>query len=156
MREKLTADDILTATKAMEEKKANWEANHPDEKMPVCPRCGNTGLRPRWYDDIGNELETWQVGAYEYLYPCGCITLDKRITLRNNRKFYHSFFTVVHSSLDCFSDRVAIKVQHRYEAVLAFLSTDLIEKLAAFFTIIGKSMKGKPLEFRLMGEFSLF
>jgi len=87
MRDKLTADDILTATKAMEEKKANWEAEHPDEKMPVCPRCGNTGLRPRWYDERGNELDVWQVGAYEYLYPCGCITLDKRITLRNNRKF---------------------------------------------------------------------
>lgn len=86
----VTADDINTALDAMEAKKERWANEHPNEKMPICPKCNNIGLYRRAFDEMGVELfgaDMNKAGAYDYFYPCECVDIKDTRTKRNNRKF---------------------------------------------------------------------
>ena len=86
----MTADDINTALDAMEAKKQRWADEHPNEKMPICPKCNNIGLYRRAFNELGEELfgdEMNKAGAYDYFYPCTCVgDLKNTQAYRNNMK----------------------------------------------------------------------
>lgn len=77
---------INDADRLMDEKKAKWKQEHPDEPMPVCPRCRNTGLIRTYRDEDGNKVGRYDAGSYEFLSPCSCIQGESQL-LKNNRHF---------------------------------------------------------------------
>lgn len=77
---------INDADRLMDEKKAKWKQEHPDEKMPRCPKCDNTGLIRFYRDEEGNKVGRNDLGAYEFLKPCSCIEGEPQL-LKNNRHF---------------------------------------------------------------------
>lgn len=88
--ERLTADDINTALEMADKKKKKWAKQHPDEKMPECPKCKNRGVFRRCFDENGKELfgeDMNKAGSYDYFYPCSCVDIKDNQTLRNHRKF---------------------------------------------------------------------
>lgn len=88
--ERVTADSLNTALEKMDAKKKRWAKQHPEEKMPVCPKCQNRGVYRRSFDQNGVELfgeDMNAAGSYDYFYPCDCMKSKNNQTLKNNRKF---------------------------------------------------------------------
>ena len=86
----ITADDLNTALDAMDAKKLQWAQNHPDEKMPVCPKCNNIGLYRRAFNEFGVEVfgaDMNKAGTYDFFYPCTCVDVKNNKTLRNHKNF---------------------------------------------------------------------
>ena len=65
-----TASDLLDATEVMSNRKKQFEKEHPDEKMSVCPLCNNTGLIKKMFNEFYEEDKN---GVYEYFFPCDCV-----------------------------------------------------------------------------------
>ena len=91
MRERVTGDDINTAVEIMSGRIQRWKDEHPGEKLPLlCKYCENTGLIRRVYDEDGVELhgvDRFKPGAYDYYYPCRCVSTQDNQLLKNNKKF---------------------------------------------------------------------
>ena len=90
MNKRITADDINTALTAMDKKKEKWAEEHPDESMALCPKCGNTGLVRRVYDEFGKEVfgeDALKPGTYDYYEPCKCVEGAINQLTKNNRKY---------------------------------------------------------------------
>ncbi len=88
--ERVTADSLNTALDTMDRKKKRWKKQHPDEKMPECPKCKNRGVFRRSFDQNGVELfgdDMNSAGSYDYYYPCECVGRKNQNTLKNNKKF---------------------------------------------------------------------
>lgn len=89
--ERLTADDINTALDMADKKKKKWAKQHPDEKMPECPKCKGRGVYRRCFTESGVELfgeDMNKPGSYDYFYPCECVgNIKDNQRLRNNKKF---------------------------------------------------------------------
>ena len=86
----ITAAEINSAVDSMELMKTEWEKNHPDEKMFVCPLCNNIGLIWKAFDEFGNELfgdDKRGPGSYDYFFPCSCIKQTANRLEKTNRKF---------------------------------------------------------------------
>lgn len=90
MNKAITADDINTATDTMARRKEKWLKEHPDESMPICPKCNNLGLIRKVYDDYGNEMkgaDRDKPGTYDFYEPCSCVKGEVNQKTRNNKKF---------------------------------------------------------------------
>jgi DNA replication protein DnaC len=88
--ERLTADDLNTALYMMDKKKKKFSKQHPNEKIPLCPKCKNVGLYRRCFDENGKELfgdDMNKAGSYDYFYPCDCVDIKDNQKLKNHRKF---------------------------------------------------------------------
>lgn len=122
MRDKVTADDIVSAVEEMEERKRNWEANHPYVEMKVCPLCKNTGLVRRAYDEYGTELfgeDMNKAGAYDYFYPCKCVTLQHSRMKKSNEAFSNVPLLYKDAMLDNFSSTIYNKIDSKELATMA-------------------------------------
>ena len=88
--ERLTADDINTALNMADKKKKKWAKQHPDEKMPECPKCKGRGVYRRSFNENGKELfgeDMNKPGSYDYFYPCSCVDIKDNQKIKNHRKF---------------------------------------------------------------------
>jgi DNA replication protein DnaC len=88
--ERLTADDLNTALDMKEKQIKKFSKQHPNEKIPLCPKCKNVGLYRRCFDENGKELfgdDMNKAGSYDYFYPCDCVDIKNNQTLKNHRKF---------------------------------------------------------------------
>lgn len=88
--ERLTADDLNTALDMKEKQIKKFAKQHPNEKIPLCPKCKNVGLYRRCFDENGKELfgdDMNKAGSYDYFYPCDCVDITNNQTLKNHRKF---------------------------------------------------------------------
>ena len=87
---RVTASDLITATDIMDERKKEWKKAHPDEPMPICPKCNNSGLILRVFDEEGVEQfgeDRFKAGTYDYYEPCQCVKTKETIAIKNNRNF---------------------------------------------------------------------
>lgn len=88
--ERMTADDLNTALDMKEKQIKKFAKQHPNEKIPLCPKCKNVGLYRRCFDENGKELfgdDMNKAGSYDYFYPCDCVDITNNQTLKNHRKF---------------------------------------------------------------------
>lgn len=81
---RVTASDLITATDIMEKRKATFKKEHPNDKMPVCPKCNNTGLILKLYNENYQEDKN---GTYEYYFPCDCVKTKETIQYKTNKNF---------------------------------------------------------------------
>lgn len=90
MSERITASDLNMALDAMKAKREKWLKEHPDEKEEVCPKCRNTGLVLRVYDEWGKEVfgeDMKKAGTYDYYEPCTCIKGKGNLVMKNNKNY---------------------------------------------------------------------
>lgn len=90
MSDKITASDLNMALDAMKAKREKWINEHPGEKEIECPKCRNTGLVLRVYDEFGKEVfgeDAKAPGTYEYFEPCSCIKGGENVLLKNNKNY---------------------------------------------------------------------
>lgn len=90
MSKTITPADMIMAVESMDKKKAKWNEEHPNDPMPICPKCNNTGLKRRIYNEDGKEVfgdDAEQPGTYDYFEPCSCIKEGLNLIIKNNRKF---------------------------------------------------------------------
>ena len=86
----ITASDLITATDIMDKRKRDFKKEHPNDKMPVCPKCNNRGLILRVFDEEGVEMfgeDRFKSGTYDYYEPCSCVQIKETKQLKNNRNF---------------------------------------------------------------------
>lgn len=119
----VTPDDMNTALDAMERKKQKWEEEHPDEKMPVCPKCNNIGLYRRAFNQFGAELfgdAMNKPGAYDYYYPCSCVgNLKDTQTYRNNVRHRKTPSLYEDARFTNFDTKIYTQIESRTTANLA-------------------------------------
>lgn len=127
MNKNITADDLNTATDAMARHKEKWLEEHPDESMPICPKCNNIGLIRHVVNQFGKEVYSKDMdmpGTYDYYEPCSCVKGEVNQTTRNNKKFASVPGLYVDACFDNFKTDIYNKVDSRQLA--AFAKNDAI------------------------------
>lgn len=122
MNKRITADDINTALLAMDKKKGKWEKEHPGESMKLCPKCGNTGLVRRVFDEYENEVfgdDALKPGTYDYYEPCICVKGEITQTYKNNKKFASVPGLYIDATFDNFLTNIYSRVESKQLATMA-------------------------------------
>ena len=122
MSERITAADLNMALDVMKARRDKWRKEHPDEKENVCPKCKNSGLIRRFYDEWGTEVfgdDARKPGTYEYLEPCSCTKGETNQVMRNNKNFASVPGFYKDASFDNFRIDIYSKIESRQLATMA-------------------------------------
>ena len=133
MNKRITAADLNMAVDTMGERREKWKTEHPDEEMPVCPKCHNGGLIPRYFDEFRQEvfgLDARKPGIYIYYEPCECVMDSVSKLTRNNQKFASVPGLYIDATFDNFRFDVYQKIESRQLATSG--RNDAMEYVAGF------------------------
>lgn len=133
---RLTADDLNTALDMKEKQIKKWTKQHPDEKVPECPKCHNIGLYRRSFDENGKELfgeEMNKPGSYDYYFPCTCVDIKNNQTIKNHKKFASIPHLYADADFSNFQINIYQKVESREKASVALKDSKIFVEKYSFF-----------------------
>ena len=110
---RITASDLVDAIEVMESRKRRFMREHPNEKTPVCPKCNNTGLIMKLYNEQYQEDKN---GVHEYYFPCECVKTDQSTLIKNNKKYSSVPEKFKNATFDDFNSQIYTNLNHRERA----------------------------------------